>query len=166
MNFFETENPNFLILLEIFTPPQVQSINLGSVPDRYMFNVKYNTELRVEKFEPPYLDPALSNQRPVIIEEGTDKKLKYGENFYIHIKLDVPVLDASILKVAMYAPPFTTHAFSMNQRQIVLKIEEIANNLIKTVAPPSGKIAPPGYYLIFVVHRGVPSKGYWAQIIS
>lgn len=155
INYKKFLHPQSLLLLSFF-------LVIGS----YTYNVKYNTELRVEKFDPPYLDPAQENLRPVILEEGSDKTMKYGQNYKLKIKLDAPVIDASVLKVTMYSPPFTTHAFSMNQRLIVLKIEEIATHLIKAVAPPSCKIAPPGYYLVFAVYRGLPSKGIWVYIGS
>ncbi|KAH0989823.1 hypothetical protein GBA52_001306 [Prunus armeniaca] len=35
---------------------------------------------------------------------------------------------------------------------------------VEVVAPPTAKIAPPGFYLVFVVHNGIPSSGIWLQI--
>lgn len=77
----------------------------------------YPTDLRVEKFSPPYL-----------------------------------------------APPFTTHGYSMNQRLLILKLKKAGDGAITVVAPPSGRLAPPGYYLLFVVHQDVPSRGMWVHI--
>ncbi|XP_071911020.1 putative aldehyde oxidase Art an 7 [Coffea arabica] len=137
----------------------------GSNPHQfYTFNVKYPTELRVEKFTPPYLAPELDKHRPVIVEDASDKQLKYGQQFVVNIKLDDQV-DASDIKVTMYPPPFTTHGFSQSQRLLVLGLTQVTNQQITAVAPPSGKIAPPGYYMLFVVHRGVPSRGMWVHIM-
>ncbi|KAL3535715.1 hypothetical protein ACH5RR_004176 [Cinchona calisaya] len=137
----------------------------GSNPNQfYTFNVKYPTELRVEKFSPPYLAPELDKHRPVIVEDASDKELKYGQNFVVTINLDDNV-DKSDIKVTMYPPPFTTHGFSQSQRLLVLGLNEVTNEQITAVAPPSGKIAPPGYYMLFVVHRGVPSSGMWVHIM-
>ncbi|CAI9100399.1 OLC1v1037392C1 [Oldenlandia corymbosa var. corymbosa] len=136
----------------------------GSNPHQfYTFNVKYPTELRVEKFSPPYLDPKLDQHRPTISENGSDKELSYGKQFFVKFNLKDKV-DASDIKVTMYPPPFTTHGFSQGQRLLVLKLTDVKNQQITAVAPPSGKLAPPGYYMLFVVHRGVPSKAMWVHI--
>ncbi|KAL6984771.1 (methyl)glyoxal oxidase [Sarracenia purpurea var. burkii] len=131
----------------------------------YMFNnVKYPTELRVEKFTPPYLDPLLDEHRPKISEDTSDKKLNYGAQFNVDIEVEDDGVAAEDLKVTMLAPPFTTHGFSQNQRLVVLEPVGFENGQLTVVAPPSGKIAPPGYYLLYVVHRRVPSRGMWVQI--
>ncbi|XP_058105759.1 aldehyde oxidase GLOX1-like [Magnolia sinica] len=136
----------------------------------YIFTgVPYPTEMRVEKFWPPYLDPLLAIHRPLIVYEFSMETIKYGQMFPIQIMLVEPDLNWSDLKVTMYAPPFTTHGYSMNQRLVVLRMREVvvvgpAMYKIVAMAPPTGAIAPPGYYLVFVVHRGVPSKGIWIRI--
>ncbi|XP_049345436.1 putative aldehyde oxidase Art an 7 [Solanum verrucosum] len=129
----------------------------------YDFQAKYPTDLRVEKFSPPYLAPELEQQKPQILENGANKEMKYGQNFKINIKLD-EVVDEIEIKVTMYAPPFTTHGYSQGQRLLILKLQAVTNQEVTVVAPPSGRIAPPGYYLLFVVQRGVPSRGMWVRI--
>ncbi|VFQ67614.1 unnamed protein product [Cuscuta campestris] len=129
----------------------------------YNFKAKYPTEMRVEKFSPPYLAAELAQFRPQIAEDLSDKQLSYGQNFNVHIDLEADV-GVEDIKVTMYPPPFTTHGFSQGQRLLILGLNEVRNKVISAVAPPSGKLAPPGYYLLFVVHRGVPSKGMWVQI--
>ncbi|KAF8407079.1 hypothetical protein HHK36_006204 [Tetracentron sinense] len=131
--------------------------------------VKFPTEMRVEKFWPPYLDPLLALHRPQIITDFTGKTIKYSQNLSIQFKLIEIGLDKSDLMVTFYAPPFTTHGYSMNQRLLVLEISEAGRVVpgiheVAVAAPPSSAIAPPGYYLVFVVHRGVPSPGVWIQI--
>ncbi|KAI3836764.1 hypothetical protein MKW92_000213 [Papaver armeniacum] len=136
----------------------------------YKFNEKFPTELRVEKFWPPYLDPMLNAKRPEITSELNAQKFQYGEEFTLRIRLrQLPVLGKKDIKVTIYAPPFTTHGYSMNQRLVVLatkKVEPVFPGVfeISTLSPPYGAVAPPGYYLLFVNHRGVPSKGVWIQI--
>ncbi|CAH9101959.1 unnamed protein product [Cuscuta epithymum] len=129
----------------------------------YDFKAKYPTEMRVEKFAPPYLAAEMAQFRPQIMEEFSDKQLTYGQNFKVYINLTAEVGMGDI-KVTMYPPPFTTHGFSQGQRLLNLGLNEVTNTVISVMAPPSGKLAPPGYYLIFVVHRGVPSNGMWVQI--
>ena len=50
----------------------------------------------------------------------TAAELSYGENFDVVFKLRGLRLSNEEIKVTMYAPPFTTHGYSMNQRLLVL----------------------------------------------
>lgn len=57
----------------------------------------------------------------------------------------------------------------MHQRLLVLDIGDTKavgknNYIVGVTAPPSGNIAPPGNYLMFVVHREIPSPGIWVKI--
>ncbi|KAL2321304.1 hypothetical protein Fmac_030273 [Flemingia macrophylla] len=56
----------------------------------------------------------------------------------------------------------------MNQRLVVLKtfIVTSSGGVYRAVskAPSFREVAPPGYYLLFVVHRRVPGKGMWVHI--
>ncbi|CAA6666010.1 unnamed protein product [Spirodela intermedia] len=135
----------------------------------YYTGVLFPTELRVEKFSPPYLDPLLQTSRPEISAHGVSGNLKYGVSFTADFGMAGVELDRAELKVTMYAPPFTTHGYSMIQRLLILKITDVeisgaGTYKVTTVAPPSAVIAPPGYYMLFVVHQGVPSKAAWVHI--
>ncbi|OWM66051.1 hypothetical protein CDL15_Pgr015477 [Punica granatum] len=136
----------------------------------YQFEgVEYPTEMRLEKFYPPYLDPALQHYQPEILQ--FDNRMTFGNDFHISFRVfgtlnEVPMRQ---IKVTMYAPPFTTHGYSMNQRLIQLGFTDLSADLfgvqhVTARAPPSGRIAPAGYYLVFVVYRGIPSVGKWVQI--
>ncbi|KAK9055046.1 hypothetical protein SSX86_026126 [Deinandra increscens subsp. villosa] len=131
----------------------------------YTYDTEYPTELRVEKFSPPYMDPAFDGSRPVIDPKGTDAVLKYGKPFKIAaaLKSKEPMVLGEI-KVTMLYPPFTTHGFSQNQRMLVPAITGIENNVITAVAPADGKLAPPGYYILFVSRLGAPGPGMWIHI--
>ncbi|KAL6221102.1 hypothetical protein ACLB2K_008854 [Fragaria x ananassa] len=153
--------------------PSTKILVAGSNPNSgYWFapDVKYKTELRLETFSPPYLDASLDIHRPAIDAGATSKKLTYGADFNIQFKVneaDKP--GKNDFKVHMYAVPFTTHGYSMNQRLLSLAKKDfkaVGGGVysITALAPPSGNVAPPGFYLVFVVHRGVPSQGVWVQM--
>ena len=145
--------------------PDGQVLVAGSNTNpNYDFKAKFPTELRVEKFAPPYLDPELNSYRPEIAEDYSDRQLNYGQKFKLHIVFNWDQVEDSDIKVTMLSPPFTTHGFSQNQRMLVLGKTMVTRTLVMAVAPPSGTLAPPGYYLLFVVHRGVPSRGMWVKI--
>ncbi|KAL9324655.1 hypothetical protein ACSQ67_009512 [Phaseolus vulgaris] len=131
---------------------------------------KFPTETRIEAFSPPYLDPKLDPYRPEIVQVPSEKMLTYGNNFQMQFKMQDmnQALNNRNIKVTMYFPPFTTHGFSMNQRLLLLQIINIQNAdgvyKVMSKAPPFREVAPPGYYIIFVVYRGVPSQGMWVHL--
>ncbi|CAJ1937000.1 unnamed protein product [Sphenostylis stenocarpa] len=131
---------------------------------------KFPTETRVEAFSPPYLDANFDVYRPQINEAASQKEMTYGSLFETSFSVeDGAGLNQNDLKVSMYFPPFTTHGFSMGQRLLFLKINEFITDTVgfyrvRVEAPPSNVIAPPGYYLLFVVHRGLPGKAMWVHI--
>ncbi|GLT48543.1 hypothetical protein SLA2020_221620 [Shorea laevis] len=136
----------------------------------YLFDAVFPTELRVEKFSPQYLDPTRSKERVQIVADAMTTQLKYGEKVMIQVRSPQFQLDKTKLQVTMYSPPFTTHGISMNQRLVQLGIVDVNSNVflgihnIVATGPPSGNIAPPGYYMLFVNFNGVPSVAVWVQI--
>ncbi|KAK1433635.1 hypothetical protein QVD17_10549 [Tagetes erecta] len=143
----------------------------GSNPhDKYVFtNVLYPTELSLEAFSPSYLDSSLITLRPNIISPKNKAKMRYGKGLAIKFTVLAPV-DLNLVYVTMLAPSFNTHSFSMNQRLLVLdsgnstKWVGQSYYTVDVTAPPSGNIAPAGYYLLFVVHKEIPSPGIWVRI--
>ncbi|KAI3686627.1 hypothetical protein L1987_80307 [Smallanthus sonchifolius] len=131
-------------------------------------NAIFPTELRLEAFLPPYLDPSSSYIRPKIISPVSQTNIQYGKQIVIRFTVQAHV-DLNRISVIMIAPTFTTHSFSMNQRLLVLdsypaKIVGKLTYAVSTTAPPSRNIAPPGYYMLFVVHHDIPSEGIWVVI--
>ncbi|KAL8127118.1 aldehyde oxidase GLOX1-like [Apium graveolens] len=142
----------------------------GSNPNvKYDFTrVLFPTELSLESFSPPYLDPRSAYLRPTIISPVTRIKIGYGQQ--LPIRFSVPgKVKMNLVTVTMVAPSFTTHSFSMNQRLLVLKSEDVkivgrSKYQIRVVTPGSGNLAPSGYYMIFVVHQEIPSEAIWVKI--
>ncbi|KAF5939043.1 hypothetical protein HYC85_023302 [Camellia sinensis] len=111
-----------------------------------------------------------SNLRPSILTvEARDKVVSYGQGFAITFMVATYRLYQDF-KVAVIAPPFATHSFGMNQRLIYLDIIGGAQKLsmfgykVSVVAPVTKNIAPPGHYMLFVVHNGIPGECVWIQI--
>ncbi|KAK6139279.1 hypothetical protein DH2020_026973 [Rehmannia glutinosa] len=132
--------------------------------------VKYPTELSLEAFSPPYLASEYSHLRPSIlsVEGPTDGFISYGQQFSITFNLSLQKPGGEFT-VTMCAPSFTTHSFAMNQRLLVLYIvgsQQLSAFAYKVTvcAPPTANVAPPGYYMVFVVHQGVPSHSVWIRI--
>ncbi|RZC56986.1 hypothetical protein C5167_015847 [Papaver somniferum] len=125
----------------------------------------FPTELSVEVFSPPYLS---SGPRPQINLAKLKTEISYKEPISIGFvsKKKEGIENVSVI---MVAPSFNTHSFSMNQRMMVLEINQVRRvtrnyHVIDCFAPPTPNIAPRGYYLLFVVQNGIPSKGRWVRI--
>ncbi|KAG9148994.1 hypothetical protein Leryth_010608 [Lithospermum erythrorhizon] len=142
----------------------------GSNPrGTYQFKgVLFPTELSLEAFSPSYLDAGVAGLRPKIIFPASQVIIKYGQKFNIRFTLPGK-LNINLIKVTMVSPSFSTHSFSMNQRSLVLISEKssIAGKAtydIKAIAPGYANLAPPSYYLLFVVHQEIPSVGIWVKL--
>ncbi|XP_016482974.1 aldehyde oxidase GLOX-like [Nicotiana tabacum] len=140
----------------------------GSNPHKFynFTGVEFPTDLSLEAFSPPYLAPEYAPLKPTVL--SIDEILIYKQPF--SVTFTVPkFLKMGIVSVRIVAPSFTTHSFSMNQRMVVLKsiaISTVSDNTYRFTAfgPSTKEIAPPGYYMLFVVHAGIPSSGVWVQI--
>ncbi|KMT20519.1 hypothetical protein BVRB_1g005030 [Beta vulgaris subsp. vulgaris] len=133
-------------------------------------HVLYPTELSLEAFSPPYLNPNKTVLRPIIITPDSGSKVQYAQVLEVKF-LVFGLIDQASIMVTMLRPPFNTHSFSMSQRLLVLtntmqSATSIGPNQfqVNVTTPESTNISPPGYYLLFVVHQGIPSTGIWVQI--
>ncbi|KAL6534319.1 hypothetical protein OROHE_013244 [Orobanche hederae] len=133
----------------------------------YKFGVEFPTELRIEAFSPEYLSADKLNIRPTLVE--LPERVGYGEVFEAAVTVELPVV--GIMEVNIASAPFTTHSFSQGQRLVKLLVETPAvdsggSYRIKCRGPPNGKVAPTGYYMVFVVNQGVPSTAKWVQLVA
>lgn len=115
----------------------------------------FNTgELRLEYFSPPYL---FRGARPSITE--APEVVAYGARF------EVRTPDAfSVSNVALMRCGSVTHSVNTDQRYVGVRISNRESGSITLEAPPDGYVAPPGYYLLFVLRDGVPSVGRFMRL--
>ena len=113
-----------------------------------------NYEARMEIYSPAYL---FNGDRPVI--ESVPNLVNYGGTFQVHTQ-DA----ADIASVVLVRPGAPTHAFDMDQRLVKLSYS-VGSGLLNVTAPPNGNIAPPGYYMLFILNAaGVPSVAKFVQL--
>lgn len=113
------------------------------------------SEYRVEIFSPPYL---FRGPRPVILTAPAT--LDYGATF--KVKSTTP---AAITSAVLIRPGAVTHSFNHNQRLIELEITGRTSQQLTLTAPPNAFVAPPGYYMLFLVTAaGVPSVAKFVHI--
>jgi hypothetical protein len=105
-----------------------------------------------------YLPPYFFGARPTIT--GAPASVGYGAPFTINTPDG-----ASIEEVVLMRPGAVTHAFNMAQRYVgCLIVSEFADT-VEVISPPNGNVAPPGYYLLFIVNGDrVPSTGVWIKL--
>ena len=73
---------------------------------------------------------------------------------------------ANIASVVLVRPGAPTHAFDMDQRLVGLSFT-VGSGVLNVTAPPNGNIAPPGYYMLFMLNAaGVPSVARFVQLSS
>ncbi|KAK6939380.1 Galactose oxidase-like, Early set domain [Dillenia turbinata] len=143
----------------------------GSNPhEKYEFrNVIFPTELSLEAFSPDYLSAGVAYIRPRILVPQTQSQIGYGLKLAVRFWLAGP-LNANAVSVTLVAPSFSTHSFSQSQRLLVLngigKAVPVAKNTyrVEVITPGSGNLAPAAFYMIYVVHQGIPSPGIWVQL--
>ena len=71
---------------------------------------------------------------------------------------------ASIRKVALVGLGDVTHGVDQGQRYVPLKFS-VSGTTLTVTGPPNGGVAPPGYYMLFVVDAaGVPSIAKMVQV--
>ncbi|KAE8659867.1 Glyoxal oxidase-related protein [Hibiscus syriacus] len=126
------------------------------------------TPRRLEAFSPAYLNAEFNSLRPKIVDPKSMSGLTYKKEITVHVVITGEVAESSV-SVTMVAPTFNTHSFSMNQRLLVLcdeKVTALGNSAytIEVTTPRSRNLAPAGFYLLFVVHQGVPSQGIWVKL--
>jgi hypothetical protein len=106
----------------------------------------------VDIYKPPYL---FRGKRPRIF--AAPRRLTYGHRFAIRAS-------GQARRAVLMAPGATTHANEMNARHVTLAVRKTSRGL-SAKAPASGRIAPPGHYMLFVLNdRGVPSVARWVHI--
>jgi len=117
-------------------------------------------ESHMEIYSPAYLfnpdsTPAV---RPVISDIGTGV-YTFGNTFQV-----VTPDAADIASVVLVRPGAPTHAFDMDQRLVGLSYTA-GQGLLNVTAPPNGNIAPPGYYMLFILNSaGVPSVASFVRL--
>src|SRR6185503_17890620 len=71
---------------------------------------------------------------------------------------------ADIASVALVRAGSSTHAFNFEQRLVDLTFTA-AGGALTVTAPPNGNVAPPGYYMLFLINQaGVPSQAAWVRL--
>ena len=106
-----------------------------------------------EIYSPPYLH---RGPRPSI--KAAPHTVRYGTN----VEINTGAETGDIESVVLVRNPSVTHLVDADQRQVELPIVTRSGTTLTVKAPPSGSVAPPGPYMLFInrkTERGlVPSE--------
>ncbi len=107
----------------------------------------------IDFYSPPYL---FQGPRPEITTAPS--QVNFGASF------DIGTSNAATAtRAVLMAPAATTHADEMNARHVELAVSQTAGGF--TATAPGPRVAPPGYYMLFVVTAdGIPSVAKWVHI--
>lgn len=134
--------------------PDARVLALGGNPQRTIF------EPHMEIYSPPYLfnSNGTAATRPVISQAPTTV-IGYGTTFQVHTQHAEHIRSVVLVRAGA-----VTHAFDMEQRLVGLKFRAEGSSLHVT-APVNGNLAPPGYYLLFILNeQGVPSVAHFVRL--
>jgi hypothetical protein len=110
-------------------------------------------DMRISVYSPPYL---FQGSRPQILSMAGDQ-WAYGTTKQITV-------DGPVLKAALIRPEAVTHSSDPNQRYVDLPMT-VTGNTIGLNLTSNPNLAPPGWYMLYVVGtNGVPSVAQWVQV--
>jgi hypothetical protein len=118
--------------------------DFGNVPD----------EQSAEFFSPPYL---FKGPRPSITQAPS--QIHYGSGFTISTPDAANISKAVLIRLGA-----VTHFFNQNTYYVPLSFQ-VGTGTLTLTAPVDGRLAPPGYYMLFIVNsNGVPSIAPIVQV--
>ncbi|MFI6007781.1 choice-of-anchor D domain-containing protein [Streptomyces sp. NPDC051243] len=121
-------------------------------------------ELRIEIYSPPYLFTRDASGEVLPAARPAVGRLLMGAGHGQEFRVPTPQA-ARILRVHLIRCGSATHAFNPDQRLVALHITRREDDAITVLMPPNGRVAPPGYYLLFLVDlEGTPSVGRFVRL--
>jgi Galactose oxidase-like, Early set domain len=141
------------------TVPRVYHSSALLLPDgrvaTFGGNPEDSFEMRIEIFTPPYLQKG--SPRPAVKTAPTE--VTYGGSYALGTSQATPLRSAVLVR-----PEAVTHSMDSNQRLVDLPFSTTGSGLSVQV-PTNRNIAPPGWYMLFVVDgNGVPSVAKWVHL--
>lgn len=98
-------------------------------------------EMRIEVFRPSYDgDP----NRPML--SNVPASAGYGQTFNVSCPQAAQIRRAALTRCGS-----VTHAFDADQRYVGLTFDQAGEGALAVTMPPNSNIAPPGYYLLWVI---------------
>ncbi len=138
----------------LLLPDATVLITGGGAPEPLNpFNDENAVNTNAEIYYPPYLFGDQQQRRTLKQITTVPNSVNWNESFSVSIDNA-----GQTQKVVLIKTGSLTHSFDFEQRYLELDFS-ILNNQLQVAAPNNGNLAPPGYYMLFVIdQQGVPSK--------
>ena len=130
----------------------------GSDPEQQPGAPPYPQEYRIEVFMPPYLLSGKPRPSYSIAEDQRD--WTYGNSYTI---TNVETPNGGPASVTLLGAVASTHGNSMGQRTIMPAVS-CSGGSCSIEAPPNVKVAPAGWFQLWVLDNGIPSNASWVRI--
>jgi fibronectin type 3 domain-containing protein len=117
------------------------------LPDGRVLSAGGDSFMSAEVYSPPYL---FNGPRPAIA--SAPAAINYGQSFLVTTPDAARVASVTLIRLSS-----VTHSINMDQRITKLPFST-ALDVLTVAAPSSGNLAPPGYYMLFILDgAGIPS---------
>lgn len=135
--------------------PRMYHSSAVLLPDGRVFLAGADFQPSAEIFSPPYL---FRGSRPTIV--SSPSRIAYGTAFDIEFTTSTPNNTIVLIRLSS-----STHSLNMGQRYVRLAEIGSGGGTTSVPAPATSNLAPPGYYMLFVVDDdGVPSESSVVQL--
>ncbi len=139
------------------TVPRLYHSTALLLPDGRVWVAGTDGETRMEAYSPAYLSRGV---RPVITDAPAS--VTYGQGFPLHL-----LEQGDLSSVSFIGLSAVTHCFNMGQRTVPLDFTPSDFAGFQITAPADANIAPPGYYMLFVLDgNGVPAVAPIVQLVA
>ncbi|KAJ0080156.1 hypothetical protein Patl1_23381 [Pistacia atlantica] len=122
----------------------------------------HESSLRFSVMSPAFR-PRLYHSSAILLPDG--RVLIGGSNPQIYYNF-TNVLYPTDLSLEAFSPPYLSVEYTALRPRIMHVDQTVGPAVynVDVVAPSTAEIAPPGYYLLFLVHAEIPSPGVWLKI--
>ncbi len=138
--------------------PDGRVASLGGNPKQLVY------EKHIEIYSPPYLFTSSGALAPRPLVTSVPEEIGYQDGDADVFEVKTPAPEA-IAEAVLMRPGANTHAFDMEQRLVELEIVSAQGGKLSLKEPPNPNIAPPGYYMLFLLDSaGVPSEAKFLRL--
>ncbi|MCH7879530.1 MAG: DUF1929 domain-containing protein, partial [candidate division Zixibacteria bacterium] len=153
---FDPETETWSVMAAMQRPREYHSTAI-LLPDARILLAGSNGEFTAEIFSPPYL---FLGPRPII--QSAPEEISYATNFELQFTSPTDTNAVSLIRLSS-----VTHSINMDQRFVPLADLTAGDGSVTIFGPASANLAPPGYYMLFVVNSiGVPSRSVMVRVTT